>query len=185
MSWVVVVAQTGYLRDLSMFIAIFGFFAAVWFLWGRDSPPPPWRRWLTLGLVTGLVVAAGGGLLAWRNWHSPSALDAPAAFRFYSITVAVEFWVAVAGAVVLAVRRQRRWIPVWVCAVVGVHLIPLAMVFQDLLLVVLGVALVGVAVAAALAHRRTEVEPGAATGALAGAALLLAAAVHGVLVLTG
>ena len=172
------------LRDLLVFSAVFGFFAFVWFGWGQERPPDAWRKWLGIGAAVSVLVALGGGLLAWRSWQTPSALDAPAAFRLYLVTVAVEFWVSLGGAVYLAVKKRRKWIPVWICAVVGVHFLPLALVFSDLLLVVLALALVAVAVAARVANRRHHLEPSAVVGMGAGATLLLTALVYGVVALT-
>lgn len=176
--------MSSYLRDTAMFVAIFGFFAFVWFGWAQERPPTSWRKWLILGMVTSLLVAIGGGVLAWRDWNSPSTLNAAATFRLYTITVAVEFWVSVAGAIVLAVKHRRKWILVWICAVVGVHFVPLAVVFETMLLIALSLVLVGVAVAALRANRRRDLEPSAVTGAGAGVTLLITALIYGAAALT-
>jgi hypothetical protein len=176
--------QTSYLRDVAMFAAIFGFFAFVWFGWAQERPPSAWKKWLIIGMITSVVVAAGGGLLAWQNWQEPSTLNVDTVFRFYTVVVAIEFWVAVIGAVVLAVRHRRKWIPVWICAVVGIHFVPLALVFDSLLLIVLGLVLLGVAVAAYRASQRTTVEPSAVAGAGAGVALLITAVMYGTVALS-
>lgn len=177
--------DAGYLRDTTLFVAIFGFFACVWFGWAQENPPAAWKRLLAIGAIVGVGAAVVGGLLAWRNWSSPSALNDPATFRIYLITVAVEFWACVIGAVVLAVRRRKTWIPVWICAVVGVHFLPLALVFDTFALAVLAVALVGVAVAAPRISRRRNLQPSAVTGAGAGSALLGTALVYLALALGG
>ena len=80
----------------------------------------------------------------------------------------VEFSLAGVGAAVLAVAGQGDFIPVWVCAVVGVHFFPLASLLEDRLLVALGASLTTVALVAGLV---TGVAPGTVTGVGAGTLL--------------
>jgi len=63
-------------------------------------------------------------------------------------------------------------IPVWVCAVVGVHLVPLAPLLRDRRLVALGVLITIVAVAALVAGLTHTVSPSTVTGVGAGFLLL-------------
>lgn len=128
---------------------------------------PAWRPGLIAGAVVSLLVAAVGGVYAWRNWSDASALGAPGAMRRYGIIVGVEFAVAGAGAAALSLRRDRRYaryLAPWICLVVGVHFWSLAPVLANPLLYPLGTVLTLIAVAAVLASRRTEVAPSAMTG---------------------
>ena len=83
----------------------------------------------------------------------------------------MEFSLAGVGAAVLAVAGQGDFIPVWVCAVVGVHFFPLASLLEDRLLVALGVSLTTVALVALVAGLVTDVAPSTVTGIGAGTLL--------------
>lgn len=163
-------------RDSAMTVLILGFFASCWFGWAQERPPARWRLPLIVGAVLSLLVAAGGGIFAWRNWSAASALSEPDAMRRYLIIVGTEFAVAAAGAAVILLGKHRDYLAPWICLVVGVHFWPMAPVFDSTLLVVLGALLTVVAVAAVLVGRRTALAPSAVTGAAAGACLLGAAA---------
>jgi hypothetical protein len=88
--------------------------------------------------VTDLVVplAVGGGLavlltvagvvLTTRTPGRLRVMADPVVRRRYSIIVGLEFGLLGAGAAVLGTTGQDRWIPVWICAGVGVHFFPLA-----------------------------------------------------------
>jgi hypothetical protein len=97
--------------------------------------------------------------------------------RRYGIVVGLEFALLGAGAAVLAISGLTRWIPVWICAGVGVHFIPLSRVLGDRFLVVLGVLISAVAMAALVIGLTSAVAPGTITGAGAGLCLLITAAI--------
>ena len=67
---------------------------------------------------------------------------------------------------------QADYIPVWVCAVVGVHLLPLAPLLRDRRLVPLGMLVTIVALAALAAGLTQTATPSTVTGAGAGLLLL-------------
>jgi hypothetical protein len=163
----------GHARDAAMTALIFGLFASGWFGWAQEDPPRRWRAPLAVGSVLSLLTAVAGGLLAWRNWSSASALSEPGAMRAYGILVGAEFAIAAVGAVVLALRRRREFIAPWVCLVVGVHFWPLAPLLANPALHVLGALLVVIAVLAVLPRTRGSLPPSAITGAGAGTALLV------------
>jgi hypothetical protein len=73
---------------------------------------------------------------------------------------------------VLGASGAPAYIPVWICAVVGLHFFALALLFQAPALRWLGAAVSTVAVAALLAGQLTDVTPGSVTGPGAGLALL-------------
>jgi hypothetical protein len=123
---------------------------------------------LAAGGVLAVLVAVAGGVQAFRSPVSDSSLHDRRAWRRYGLIVGVEFALAAAG--------QSDYIPVWVCAVVGVHLFPLASLLRDRLLVALGVLLAGVALAALVAGVADWVPPSTVTGLGAGVLLTLFAA---------
>jgi hypothetical protein len=85
--------------------------------------------------------------------------------------VGIEFGLAGLGAGILGATGQGAYIPVWVCAVVGVHLLPLAPLLHGRRLVALGVLITIVAVVALVAGVTHTVSPSTVTGV--GAGLLL------------
>ena len=136
-----------FLRDAAATAAIFGFFASAWFGWAQDEPPPAWRKALVAGSILSLLTAVGGGVLTWRNWSGPTAFDADTS-RTFGLVVGVEVALAAIGAAVLARRRRSDLIPAWVALVVGVHLIPVALLVRSPLIAVTGVLVTLVALAA-------------------------------------
>jgi hypothetical protein len=161
-----------HVRDYAVTAAIFGFFASAWFGWAQERPPLSWRRPLMLAAVTSIVVAAIGGVLAWRYWDGGSALNEPGAMRAYGITVGVEFALAGLGAAVLGVRKRADLIPPWICLVVGAHFAPLAPILNNPWLYALAAVMTVVALVAVPIARRRDLLPSAVTGVGAGAALL-------------
>ena len=91
---------------------------------------PRLRVVLAVGGVVAALVALAGGVVAFRSPVSTSALHDRQARRHYGLTVGVEFTLAGVGAAVLAVAGQSEFIPVWICAVVGVALLRLGLPAQ-------------------------------------------------------
>jgi len=135
-------------RDRGITALILGFFGFVWFGWGQADASAGLRVALAVGGVLALLVAVAGGVQAFRSPASDGTLHDRRAWRRYGLIVGVEFALAGAGAAALAAVGQSDYIPVWVCAVVAVHLFPLASVLRDRLLVALGMLLAAVALAA-------------------------------------
>ena len=110
--------------------------------------------------VVAALVAVAGGIQAFRGPASTGVLHDRQARRRYGVTVGVEFGLAGVGAAVLAAAGQGDFIPVWVCAVVGVHFFALARLLEDPLLVPLGASVTAVALVALVAglatRRRSE-----------------------------
>lgn len=138
-------------RDRGMTALIEGFFGFVWFGWGQANASSGLRVGLAVAGVVALLVAVAGGVQAFRSPASTGVLHDRQARRRYGVAVGVEFSLAGVGAAVLAVAGQGDFIPVWVCAVVGVHCFPLASPLEDRLLVALGVSLTTVALVALVA----------------------------------
>ena len=154
-----------------------GFFGFVWFGWGQADASSGLRVVLALGGALAALLALAGGVQAFRSPASTSTLHDRRARRRYGLVVGVEFTLAGVGAAVLAGAGQSDFIPVWVCAVVGVHLLPLASLLQDRLLVPLGALLTTVALVALVAGLVTQVPASTVTGIGAGVLLTVFAAV--------
>jgi hypothetical protein len=151
-----------------------GFFAAMWFGWGQAEATGMLTTLLTLGTVLSLILVVAGGVLAFRSPSDSSPMADPAVRRRYNIIVLIEFGLAGLGAVLLGVLGGSDWIPVWICAVVGIHFYPLSTALGDRSLRLLGMALTAVAGLALVVGLGTDLAPGTVTGVGAGLALLIA-----------
>jgi hypothetical protein len=158
-------------RDRGMAALIEGFFGFVWFGWGQANASAGLSAGLAVAGVVAALVALAGGVQAFRSPASSGVLHDRQALRRYGITVGVEFTLAGVGAAVLAAAGQADFIPVWVCAVVGVHFFALASLLRDRLLVPLGASVTAVALVALVAGLATGVAPSTVTGVGAGALL--------------
>ena len=158
-------------RDRGMTALIEGFFGFVWFGWGQADASTGLPVWLAVAGVVAALVALAGGVQAFRSPASTGVLHDWQARRRYGLAVGVEFTLAGVGAAILAVAGQIDFIPVWVCAVVGVHFFPLASLLEDRLLVTLGASVTTVALLALVAGLATGVAPSTVTGVGAGTLL--------------
>jgi len=149
----------------------------VWFGWGQANASAGLTVVLAVGGVLAVAVAIAGGVRAFRSPGADSVLHDRRAWRRYGLVVGVEFALAGVGAAALAATGQSDLVPVWVCAVVAVHLFPLASLLRDRLLVPLGALLAAVALAALVAALATGVPASTVTGLGAGVLLTLFAAI--------
>jgi hypothetical protein len=157
-------------RDAGFTAWFLGFFAGAWFGWAQAGER--FGGWLVAATVVSWVVAVIGLVVALRSPAAGSAMRRPGVNRRYGIIVGTEFASAAAGAAILGATGVSAYIPVWVCAVVGVHFFPLAPVLADRGLYILGGATVAVAVAALAVGALSTVDPATVTGIGAGLALL-------------
>jgi hypothetical protein len=170
------VTQSGRARGIAA--AIEGYFAAAWFGWAMASVVPRLlMRLLQIGTGLGILVVIAGIVLAVRSPAQSTPMRDRAVRRRYGIVVGLEFALLGAGAAVLAISGLAKWIPVWICAGVGIHFIPLSRVLGDRFLVILGVLISAVALAALVTGLTSAVAPGTITGAGAGLCLLVSAAI--------
>lgn len=162
-----------YLRDYSTMIAFFGFFSMAWFGWAQEKPPPSWRKYI--GGMTALSMATFlyGIYLSYTNWDEATALAETGAMTYYFIFVALEFAIAIIGAVILFRRDMKNYVAPWVCVIVGVHFFPLRYVFADASLYILGVLLLAVAAGSIYLYRQRKTVMSATTGIGAGISLLI------------
>ena len=155
-------------RDQGVTALIEGFFAAAWFGWGQAKPPPGLSAVLATGSVVAILTAVAGAVLTFRLRSLPAIMDDPSARRRYRIIVGAEFAVAALGALVLAIAGQPAYIPVWVCAVVGIHFFSLAPLLRDRSLYPLGILVCAASVVALIVGLTTNIAPSAITGVGAG-----------------
>jgi hypothetical protein len=168
-------------RDGGITALIEGFFGSAWFGWAHASPPAWLDPWLTVGSVAALLVAIAGAVVGFTSPASTAAINSREAGRRFGIIVGVEFGLAGLGAALLGALGQPDYIPVWVCAVVGVHFLPLAPLLRDRNLVPLGILVTATAVVALVVGLTTDVAPSTITGVGAGLSLT----VFGALALVG
>ncbi len=161
-------------RDAAATSAVLGFFASAWFSWAQDSPPRSWIWALMTGSIASLVVCAAGALLTWQRRADPTALDEQSS-RTFGIVVGIEFALAGIGAGVLAATGHADVIAAWVAIVVGVHLFPLAALFNYSFLYVTAALVTVVGIAAVPIARSSSVEVSAVVGAGSGVVLLATA----------
>lgn len=165
-----------FLRDLAVMTLVFGVAAFIWFGWGQEDPPKRWRILLIIGSVLSLAMTVIGGLLTWQLWGSGSVFEEQAARRAFGIVCGIEFGLCGLGAAVLAISKRPHLIAPWILFVVGVHFIPLALIFQDPGLHILAALMIIGSVLAVVLHRRRQITPSAITALAGGGSLLIFAA---------
>ncbi|HEY1180160.1 MAG TPA: hypothetical protein VGF17_28730 [Phytomonospora sp.] len=164
-----------YLRDAAMTAVIFGFFGMAWFGWAQEAPPEGARKFLGAGSVAGILLAIGGGLIAWQHWTDGSAITAETGPRF-GIIVGVEVAFAALGSVILTVRKKSAYIAPWIAAVVGIHFIPLATLLKTPVLFAAGALVTIGAWASIRIARSRDLTVSYVTGAVTGSVLLVCGA---------
>ncbi len=163
-----------FVRDNAATAAVFGFFASAWFGWAQEKPPTSWRNALAAGSIVSLLIAVAGGILAWRHWEDGTVFDEGTS-RAFGVVVGIEFALAGAGGLVLAMRQRTDIIPTWIALVVGVHLFPVAWLLGIPLIYFVAALVTLAALASVSLARHRGLAISAVTGALVGAVLLLAA----------
>lgn len=157
-------------RDAAFTALFLGFFAAAWFGWAQADSDL--GIWLTIGSILSLAVAVAGAVIGFRSPGDGSAMRSRDANRRYGILVGIEFATAFIGAAILGATGAAAYIPVWICAVVGVHFFPLAPVLRDRGLYPLGVAMCVVAAIGLVTGLASDVAPSTVVGIGAGLLLL-------------
>ncbi len=129
---------TEYLRDHAFTIAWFGLMTFVWLGWSQEDPRRGLRPILGIGSAVGLALSVFFGIVTQRNWFAATALEGR--YAWMGVLVGAEVLVALVGALVLARRKQGRWMAWWVAAVVALHFVPLGLLLEDPTVGALGVA---------------------------------------------
>src|SRR5699024_8120168 len=92
---------------------------------------------LGTGSVLGMLIAIAAGLLVWRNWTTPTALEGR--YWVFGLIVLAEAVLIGVGCIFLARRGLTRWYGWWIGICVALHFIPLAWIFEDWSYLVLAV----------------------------------------------
>lgn len=139
-------------RDLVMTAAIFGAAAFIWAGWAQEKPPHwVWRIVLAVLSLAGIAMIAINVPTAIRSWDTPTAIDVGGtAWTVYLVVFALEIAAIIGLAIWAAYARRTDVFAPLVLGVVGVHFVPLAFVFGQMILAVVGVILVLIAVLAAV-----------------------------------
>lgn len=120
---------TEFVRDQAFAVAWLAIMAAGWFGWSQEDPRPRLRGWLGAGSVIGILLSIAFGILVWRNWSTPTALEGR--YWTFGLIVLAEAVLIGGGCIVLARRGQKRWYGWWIGLCVALHFLPLAWVFED------------------------------------------------------
>ncbi|MEV1332689.1 hypothetical protein AB0J20_24305 [Micromonospora costi] len=147
-----------------------GIFATIWF--SVPAADQPLRGVLVAGSLAALLTAVGGGVVTARSRGTDAGPRDRAGDRRYLLIVVAEFALAGIGAAALAAAGGSEYVPVLVCAVVGLHFFPLVPLLGDPLLRPLGFAMCAVALAALVTGLATAVSAGLVVGTGAGLLLL-------------
>lgn len=132
---------TDFLRDQAFAIAWLALIAGAWFGWAQEDPKPRLRPLLGAGSVIGFLLSIAFGLLVWRNWATPTALEGR--YWLFGAVVLGEAILIGGGCLLLARRKQQRWTSWWVGFCVALHFVPLVWVFSDWSYLLLAVVQLG------------------------------------------
>jgi hypothetical protein len=152
------------LRGYATGILVLSFFAFTWAGWGVSVVSPT-----VSAPVIGVAVAccaftaAFGLLLHRRARYLPVASARPEISRRYWLVVSVEYGGLFATAAILGATGNAEWIPVAVCAGVGMHFFPLGRLFGVRSYRVTGTVMLALAVAAVVAVRAAHAPAALAT----------------------
>ncbi|WP_433386951.1 hypothetical protein [Micromonospora sp. KLBMP9576] len=155
-------------REAGLAALYLGVFATIWF--SVPAAEQPLRALLVVASGAALVTAVVGAVVVARSGQA--ATRDRDSDRRYLLIVLAEFAAAGIGAVGLALAGLSEFVPVLVCAVVGLHFFPLVPVLRDPLLWPLGVAMCVVALAGLVTALASAVPAGFVVGIGAGLLLL-------------
>lgn len=160
-----------YLRDYTMYMAIFGMFSFMWFGWAQEKPRRSWRLYIGIASGIALVVCLIGVYLSIINWNEASALSDTSSFRSYLTFVVIEFLLAGVGAFLIIRLKRNDYVAPWIAFIVGIHFFWLKDVFKDSSLNILGILLIGVVIISFWLSKKLSVANSAITGIGAGTVL--------------
>lgn len=160
-----------YIRDYTMYTAIFGLFSFIWFGWAQENPRKSWRKYIGIASVIAILVSFLGIYLSVMNWREPSALSTTKAFNSYMIFVWIEIILCGLGAFLFIRFKKSDYIAPWIAFIVGIHFFGLKSVFHDVSLYILGALLIGIAIISLWVSKKLNVANSAVTGIGAGIVL--------------
>lgn len=160
-----------YIRDYTMYAAIFGIMSFVWFGWAQEAPRKSWRAYIGMASGITLILGLAGVYLSVTNWDAASALRDGSSFTTYIIVFWLEIVIGIIGVIVLFRKKKQEYAAPWIALIVGIHFIFLAEVFNDAALYMLAVLMVAAALISPWMARRLEVAYSAVTGISSGVLL--------------
>lgn len=161
-----------YLRDFAVYSAIFGVFSFSWFGWAQANPKQQWRKYIGFASGISLLIGGLGIYLSIANWGEASALNNRESFGWYLAIVGGEVLIAVIGAIILSKKDLTDFISPFICLIIAIHFFPLAIIFQDISLHLLGFLLVFIPLLAVRFRKKGLYGATALTGIGAGSFLL-------------
>lgn len=134
-------------RDLITIGIVFGVATLVWAGWAQERPPSTaWRVLLGILSLGGLALVGFGIPAAIRTWETGTAIEpGTPAFVVYVAAFWAEVVIGAALAIVLIRRGRGDLVAPVILLIVGVHFVPLAVVFGQGVLMLAAVLLVVVA----------------------------------------
>lgn len=140
------------LRGYASGAGVLSLFAFIWAQWGLSVVSSAVTAPVMVAAVACCACTAALGLLLHRRARGlPVAPVRPEISRRYGQIVAAEFGGLFAVAAILGVTGNTQWIPVAVCAGVGVHFFPLGRLFGVRAYRVTGAVMIALAAAAVVA----------------------------------
>ena len=162
-----------YIRDFTMYTAIFGIMSFVWFGWAQEAPRKSWRTYIGIASGIALLLGLSGVYLSATNWEAASALRDNDSFTTYIIVFWLEMIIGAIGVIILFRMKKREYTAPWIALIVGVHFIFLAEVLNDYALYLLAVLMTAAALTSPWIARKSEVAYSAVTGISSGILLFI------------
>ena len=165
--------EIDYIRDFTMYTAIFGIMSFAWFGWAQEAPKKSWRAYIGIASGIALIVGLAGVYLSVANWDAASALRNNDSLTTYIIVFWLEMIVGAVGIIVIFCMKKREYAAPWIALIVGIHFIFLAEVFEDAALYILAVLMTAAALISPWIARKIEVAYSAVTGISSGILLFM------------
>ncbi len=160
-----------YLRDYTMYAAIFGMFSFVWFGWAQENPRKHWRKYIGIASGIALLVCLLGVYLSVTHWNAATALSVMGSLTTYIIVFYAQLIIGGLGAFFLIRMKKKDYVAPWIAFIVGAHFFWLVNVFKDPSLYILAVLMIVIAVLSPWLSKKMSVANSAVTGIGSGTAL--------------
>src|SRR5690625_3076030 len=135
-----------YIRDYTMYTAIFGMFSFIWFGWAQENPKKSWRKYIGIASGITLFVCLIGVYLSIKHWDAATTLSDQNSFTNYLIVFYAEFIIAGLGSFLLIISKRKNYVAPWIAFIVGTHFFWLKSIFKDPSLFILAVLMIAIAI---------------------------------------
>lgn len=160
-----------YIRDYTMYAAIFGMFSFVWFGWAQENPRKHWRKYIGVASGIALLACLIGVYLSVTNWDAATALSGMDSLITYIIVFYAQLIIGGLGAFFLIRKKKKDYVAPWIAFIVGAHFFCLVNVFKDPSLYILAILMIAIAVLSPWISKKMGVANSAITGIGLGMAL--------------